>query len=160
ADRASDLHVEPTSRNVRIRLRIDGVLHDASDLPLNVLRPLVSRLKVVSGLDIAQSRVAQDGRFTLNTGSRLVDVRVATVPTAAGESVVLRLLDPERGALELPGLGLSAAELDRLLPAFQAPQGAVFVTGPTGSGKTSTLYAFMSELNSVAKSMVSVEDPV
>jgi type IV pilus assembly protein PilB len=160
ADRASDLHVEPTSKNVRIRLRIDGVLHDASDLPLNVLRPLVSRLKVVSGLDIAQSRAAQDGRFTLNTSNRLVDVRVATVPTAAGESVVLRLLDPERGVLELSGLGLSDDELRRLRPAFQAPQGAVFVTGPTGSGKTSTLYAFMSELDSVAKSIVSVEDPV
>jgi type IV pilus assembly protein PilB len=160
ADRASDLHVEPTSTHVRIRLRIDGVLHDASDLPLNVLRPLVSRLKVVSGLDIAQSRIAQDGRFTLTTGSRLVDVRVATVPTAAGESAVLRLLDPERGVLELAGLGLSEGEIGRLRPAFNAPQGAVFVTGPTGSGKTSTLYAFMSELNSVEKSIVSVEDPV
>jgi type IV pilus assembly protein PilB len=160
ADRASDLHVEPTSTHVRIRLRIDGVLHDASDLPLNVLRPLVSRLKVVSGLDIAQSRIAQDGRFTLNVNSRLVDVRVTTIPTAAGESVVLRLLDPERGVLELAGLGLTDEELARLLPTFHAPQGAVFVTGPTGSGKTSTLYAFMSEANSVAKSIVSVEDPV
>jgi type IV pilus assembly protein PilB len=89
-----------------------------------------------------------------------VDVRVASIPTAAGESVVLRLLDPERGALELAGLGLTDNERDRLLPAFNAPQGAVFVTGPTGSGKTSTLYAFMSEINSAEKSVVSVEDPV
>jgi type IV pilus assembly protein PilB len=159
-DRASDLHVEPTSTHVRIRLRIDGVLHNVSELPLNVLRPLVSRLKVVAGLDIAQTRAAQDGRFTLNTSGRSVDVRIATVPTAAGESVVLRLLDPVRGSLKLEALGLSSDEAARLLPAFLAPQGAVFVTGPTGSGKTSTVYAFLSEVNSAAKSVVSVEDPV
>jgi type IV pilus assembly protein PilB len=159
-DRASDLHIEPASAHVRVRLRIDGVLHDASELPLNVLRPLVSRLKVVAGLDIAQSRVAQDGRFTLNASGRRVDVRIATIPTAAGESVVLRLLDPVRGTMKLRSLGLSADEEARLLPAFLAPQGSVFVTGPTGSGKTSTLYAFLTEVNSVAKSVVSVEDPV
>jgi type IV pilus assembly protein PilB len=160
ADRASDLHVEPTSTQVRIRLRIDGVLHDSSHVPLNVLRPLVSRLKVLAGLDISQTRVAQDGRFTLNAGSRLVDVRVSSIPTTAGESVVLRLLDPVRGVLHLANLGLSPDEQARLLPAVAAPQGAVFVTGPTGSGKTSTLYALISEINSPAKSIVSVEDPV
>ena len=135
-------------------------MHDSSHVPLNVLRPLVSRLKVLAGLDISQTRVAQDGRFTLNAGSRLVDVRVSSIPTAAGESVVLRLLDPVRGVLHLANLGLSPDEQARLLPAVAAPQGAVFVTGPTGSGKTSTLYALISEINSPAKSIVSVEDPV
>ncbi len=160
AEHASDLHIEPASRIVKIRLRIDGMLHDTSEAPLSVLRPLVSRLKVMAGLDIAQSRAAQDGRFSLNLHGRAVDVRVASVPTAAGEAVVLRLLDPQRGITNIQALGLSERERERFLPAFQAPQGAVFVTGPTGSGKSSTLYALLSQINSRDKSVVSVEDPV
>ncbi|MGE5187256.1 MAG: GspE/PulE family protein [Acidobacteriota bacterium] len=159
-DRASDLHIEPTSTEVRVRMRIDGVLHDASQTPLSVLRPLVSRLKVLGGLDIAQQRTPQDGRFSMVVGGRAVDVRVASVPTAAGESVVLRLLDPVRRALDLGSLGLSIDEETRLLPAILAPQGGVFITGPTGSGKTSTLYALLSAIDTATKSVVSVEDPV
>ncbi len=160
ADRASDLHIEPASRSVSIRMRIDGILHDTSEAPLNVLRPMVSRLKVMGSLDISQNRLPQDGRFSLTVQGRPIDVRIATVPTAAGESVVLRLLDPVRGALDLSSLGLSEYESARFVTAFHAPQGAIFVTGPTGSGKSSTLYALLSSVNTRDKSIVSVEDPV
>jgi type IV pilus assembly protein PilB len=159
-DKASDLHIEPTPDNVIIRQRIDGVLHDTSEAPLAVLRPLISRIKVLSGLDIAQARLPQDGRFTVTIEGRTVDVRVATVPTATGEAMVLRMLDPSRGVIDVASLGLSAEELGRLEPAFRAPQGAVVVTGPTGSGKTSTLYAVLSAISTRDKSIVSVEDPV
>ena len=160
ADGASDLHVEPNDENIAVRVRIDGVLHDISEIPLGVLRPLVSRLKILGDLDIAQTRIAQDGRFSLKIHGRPIDVRVVTVPTAAGEAVVLRLLDPVREALDVSSLGLTAEEKARFLPAFRAPQGAVFITGPTGSGKTSTVYAVLSQMNGREKSIVSVEDPV
>jgi type IV pilus assembly protein PilB len=160
ADRASDLHVEPNSQNVAIRFRIDGVLHDTSEVPLTVLRALVSRLKILGDLDIAQQRHSQDGRFSLKVQGRPVDVRVVTVPTACGEAVVLRLLDPIRDALDVSSLSMTPEEEARFLPAFNAPQGAVFITGPTGSGKTSTVYAVLGQINSRTKSIVSVEDPV
>jgi type IV pilus assembly protein PilB len=159
-DRASDVHIEPAATNLAIRFRIDGILHDASFPPLSILRPLVSRLKVLGALDIAQSRVPQDGRFSLKVHGRSVDVRIATAPTAAGEAVVLRLLDPVRGASKLSALGLSPAERERFVPAFHSSQGAIVVTGPTGSGKSSTLYAMVSEVNTRERSIVSVEDPV
>jgi type IV pilus assembly protein PilB len=160
ADRASDLHIEPASKSVSIRMRIDGILHDTSSAPLNILRPMVSRLKVMGSLDISQNRIPQDGRFSLNLRGRPIDVRIATVPTAAGEAVVLRLLDPVRGAMDIDTLGLSPQASERLVSAFNAPQGAIFVTGPTGSGKSSTLYALISSVNTRDKSIVSVEDPV
>jgi type IV pilus assembly protein PilB len=159
-DKASDLHIEPTRDSVVIRERIDGVLHDASEAPVNVLRPLVSRIKLLGGLDIAETRRPQDGRFSFKLHTRTIDVRVAVVPTTAGESVVLRLLDPIRNAGDVASLGLSPDELARFEPAFRASQGAVVVTGPTGSGKTSTLYAIMDAINTREKSIVSVEDPV
>jgi len=159
-DKASDLHIEPTNEKVVIRLRIDGVLHDTSEAPLSVLRPMISRLKVLSGLDIAQSRLPQDGRFSTTLQGRQVDVRVATIPTVTGEGMVLRMLDASRGVVDLPSLGLTAKELARLDPAFRAAQGGVFVTGPTGSGKTSTLYAALLAISTRDKSIVSVEDPV
>jgi type IV pilus assembly protein PilB len=159
-DHASDLHVEPSSTKVGIRFRIDGVLHDVSEAPLPMLRPMVSRLKLLGGLDIAQSRLPQDGRFSTKVQGRAIDVRIATAPTAAGETVVLRLLDATRGAIDVKSLGLSTHEHARLIPAFHSPQGAVIVTGPTGSGKTSTLYAVLSQISTRDKSIVSVEDPV
>ena len=136
------------------------MLHDSSDVPLPLMKPLVSRLKIMANLDIAQNRLAQDGRFSLTLEGRPVDVRVVTVPTAAGESVILRLLDASRNALDLSSLGLNAAEEARFVPPFFAPQGAAFITGPTGSGKTSTVYTLLSEVNSRSKSIISVEDPV
>jgi type IV pilus assembly protein PilB len=159
-DHASDLHVEPSSTGIAIRLRVDGVLHDSSEVPLRLLRPLVSRLKILANLDIAQNRVAQDGRFSITVQGRPVDVRVVTIPTAAGESVILRLLDPTRDTLDLSTLCLSAAESARFLPSVVASQGAVFITGPTGSGKTSTVYTLISEINTREKAIISVEDPV
>jgi len=159
-DRASDLHIEPSSQKVSIRLRVDGILHDTSEAPLAVLRPLVSRLKVLGGLDIAQSRVAQDGRFSLRAQGREVDVRIASIPTSMGEAVVLRMLDPVRGVTKIADLGLEQSEESRFTPALRAPQGAILLTGPTGSGKSSTLYAMASEINSRERSIVSVEDPV
>jgi type IV pilus assembly protein PilB len=159
-DHASDLHIEPTSTKVCIRFRIDGVLHDVSETPLAMLRPMVSRLKLLGGLDIAQSRLPQDGRFSTRVQGRAIDIRIATAPTAAGETVVLRFLDAARGAIDVRSLGLSSHEHARLIPAFDSPQGAVIVTGPTGSGKTSTLYAVLSQISTRDKSIVSVEDPV
>ena len=159
-DRASDLHIEPIEGAVRMRLRVDGLLHIASEAPIGVLRPLVSRLKVMGGLDIAQTRVPQDGRFSLTAQGRSVDVRIATMPTAYGEAVVLRMLDSARGVTDVANLGLSEEERRRFLPAFHTSQGAVFITGPTGSGKSSTLYAILSSINTPDTSIASVEDPV
>jgi type IV pilus assembly protein PilB len=159
-ERASDLHVEPASDRVRVRFRVDGVLHDISETPLSVLRPVVSRVKVLGGLDIAQTRSPQDGRFSVTVHGRPIDIRVATLPTANGEAIVMRLLDRMRGVMDLDGLGFTDVEMSRFEPAFRAPQGAVLVSGPTGSGKTSTLYATLSEINNPDKSIVSVEDPV
>ena len=160
SDTASDIHIEPTPENVIIRQRVDGVLYDTSEAPLSVLRPLISRIKVLSGLDIAQRRLPQDGRFSISLHGRTIDVRVATVPTATGEAMVLRMLDPSRGVIDLPSLGFAPDELTRFERAFPRAQGAVFVTGPTGSGKTSTLYAVLSEISTRDKSIVAVEDPV
>ncbi len=159
-DRASDVHIEPARTSVIVRQRVDGVLHDTSEAPLSVLRPVIARLKVLAGLDIAQSRIPQDGRFSCTVDGRSIDARVATLPTSAGESAVVRILDPHRDNVNLSSLGLSATERDRLVPHFFAQQGAVFVTGPTGAGKTSTLYAMLHEINSRAKNIVSIEDPV
>ena len=160
SDRASDIHIEPTQDAVIIRQRVDGVLRDTSEAPLSVLRALISRIKVLSGLDIAQRRIPQDGRFSISVHGRAIDVRVATVPTATGEAMVLRLLDPSRGVMDLSGLGFTGVERARFERAFRAPQGTIFVTGPTGSGKTSTLYAILSEISTRDKSIVAVEDPV
>lgn len=160
SERASDLHVEPNSDDVTIRMRVDGMLHDTFTVPLSTLRPLVSRLKVMGGMDIAQQRLPQDGRFSAKVEGRQIDIRVATFPTAAGEAVVLRLLDSSSAARTLDSVGLTPAEEAKLREQAFAPQGSIFVTGPTGSGKSSTLYALASALNSRDKGIVSVEDPV
>ena len=157
---ASDVHIEPDASGVRIRTRVDGVLHDTSEAPLPMLRSLIVRLKVLANLDIAQTRVPQDGRFSLSVHDRAVDVRVATLPTAAGEAAVLRILDPNRGSVSLDDLRLTASERDRLMPALMANQGAIIVAGPTGAGKTTSLYAMLQEINTREKSIVSIEDPV
>ncbi len=159
-ERASDIHIEPSGERVRIRFRVDGVLHDASYFPRGVLRPVVSRLKVMAGCDISNSRTPQDGRFTVEGKARLVDVRMTTLPTATGEAVVLRLLDKSQGVLALSTLGFEADDLERYQASFRSSQGAIMAAGPTGSGKTSTLYATLAELNDPGRSIVSVEDPV
>lgn len=159
-ERASDIHIEPAGDRVRIRFRVDGVLHDASSTPRNVLRPVVSRLKVMAGCDISNSRTPQDGRFSVAGGGREVDVRMTTLPTSSGEAVVLRLLDTSSGVFQLDKLGFSDADLARYQESFRTSQGAILAAGPTGSGKTSTLYATLAELNDPGRSIVSVEDPV
>jgi type IV pilus assembly protein PilB len=160
SERASDVHLEPAGDRVRIRFRVDGVLHDASSMPRNVLRPVVSRLKVMAGCDIANSRSPQDGRFSVSGGGRRLDVRMTTLPTASGEAVVLRLLDSSQGILSLDALGFDADEIEMFRTAYRASQGAILAAGPTGSGKTSTLYATLAELNVPERSIVSVEDPI
>ncbi len=160
AERASDIHIEPSATRVRIRFRVDGVLHDASSAPRNVLRPVVSRLKVMAGCDISNSRTPQDGRFSVAGGGRALDVRMTTLPTSSGEAVVLRLLDTSSGVFALDKLGFDPYDLVRFKDAYHASQGAILAAGPTGSGKTSTLYATLAELNNPSRSIVSVEDPV
>ena len=159
-ERASDIHIEPAGDRVRIRFRVDGVLHDASSTPKNVLRPVVSRLKVMGGCDISNSRTPQDGRFSVHGRDRHVDVRLTTLPTSSGEAVVLRLLDKTHGIFDLGALGFEADELARYQQSFRASQGAIITAGPTGSGKTSTLYATLRELNDPGRAIVSVEDPI
>ncbi len=159
-ERASDIHIEPSDDRIRIRFRVDGVLHDASYTPRGVLRPIVSRLKVMAGCDITNTRSPQDGRFSLAGKGRSVDVRMTTLPTASGEAIVLRLLDKSRGILDLSALGFEPADLARYEASYRASQGAILTAGPTGSGKTSTLYSTLAELNEPTRSIVSVEDPV
>lgn len=159
-ERASDIHIEPSGERVRIRFRVDGVLHDASYTPRGVLRPIVSRLKVMAGCDITNSRTPQDGRFSLAGKGREVDVRMTTLPTSSGEAIVLRLLDKSQGVLDLSSLGFEADDLARYEASYRSSQGAILTAGPTGSGKTSTLYATLAKLNDPSRSIVSVEDPV
>ncbi len=159
-ERASDIHIEPSGDKVRIRFRVDGVLHDASSTPRSVLRPVVSRLKVMGGCDISNSRTPQDGRFSVHGRDRHVDVRLTTLPTSAGEAVVLRLLDKTHGIFDLGALGFEPDELLRYQQSFRTSQGAIISAGPTGSGKTSTLYATLRELNDPGRAIVSVEDPI
>jgi type II secretory ATPase GspE/PulE/Tfp pilus assembly ATPase PilB-like protein len=158
--RASDVHLEPTRDRLRVRYRVDGVLHDASDAPISVHRPTISRLKIMAGMDIAKSRLPQDGRFSATVDERSVDVRVATLPTESGEAAILRLLDKSSGVMKVEALGLGAAELERYRAAYSLPQGGVITSGPTGSGKTSTLYATLREINRPDRSIIAVEDPV
>jgi general secretion pathway protein E len=159
-ERASDLHFEPYEARAVVRFRIDGMLRDAIEPPRALHGALVSRLKIMAGLDIAEKRLPQDGRIALKLGDRQVDVRVSTLPTGAGERVVLRLLDQEAARLDLAALGMSddtLAAIDRLI---REPHGILLVTGPTGSGKTTTLYAALSRLPRGTTNMMTVEDPI
>lgn len=159
-ERAGDIHVEPQEKDVRIRFRIDGVLHEIMRSPKKVQNGLISRLKILGGMDIAERRVPQDGRFGVTVDKRSVDFRVATLPTIHGEKVVLRLLEKESVLMSLDDLGFLPQTLDRFKLSFTKPYGAMLVTGPTGSGKTTTLYAALSLLNVPEKNCITVEDPV
>jgi type IV pilus assembly protein PilB len=157
---ASDIHIEPGMDGVAVRNRIDGILRDTLTMPREIHAGLVSRLKILAHLDIAERRRPQDGRIRVSTGAHAVDLRVSTLPTHCGEKVVLRLLDGERDVLGLEHLGLEAAQRRILDEALAQPQGSILVTGPTGSGKTSTLYAALSYLKSPGINIVSLENPV
>lgn len=156
----SDIHIEPYETALVVRMRVDGVLTEKLRMPPHVAPVLVSRIKVMARLDIAERRVPQDGRISLSLGGKLVDVRVSTLPNRAGERVVMRLLDKENAGLDLAHLGLDAKAEDTLRRALAEPNGIVLVTGPTGSGKTTTLYAALRGLNDGQRSILTVEDPV
>ena len=157
---ASDVHIETFEKSLQVRFRIDGVMREMVQ-PKRALAPLlVSRVKVMAKLDIAEKRIPQDGRITLKIGGREVDVRVSTLPTANGERVVLRLLDKQTAALALPNLGMDAETLSRVRGVVAKPHGIFLVTGPTGHGKTTTLYAAMSELNRDSINILTIENPI
>jgi len=158
--RASDIHFEPQEKSLRIRFRIDGVLHIQTEADAKVSSAVALRLKLMSGLDISEKRLPQDGRFHIKVRANPVDVRISTLPTQYGESVVMRLLAQNTGLLELDRIGMPERVLERLRHALKRPSGMVLVTGPTGSGKTTTLYAALNELNSPEKKVITVEDPV
>ena len=157
---ASDIHIEPFEQDLVVRVRVDGVLRELLR-PNRKLAPLlVSRLKVMAKLDIAEKRVPQDGRIALKIGGRPVDVRVSSLPSKHGERIVLRLLDKQAGRLDLTSLGMPASLLDQLKVLLNKPHGILLVTGPTGSGKTTTLYAGLSILNNASRNILTVEDPI
>jgi MSHA biogenesis protein MshE len=158
--RASDIHIEPQETALRIRFRVDGVLHLQTESDPKIATALVLRLKLMSGLDISEKRLPQDGRFNVKVQNNPVDVRISTMPTQYGESVVMRLLNQSTGLLGLDNLGIPAGALERLRRAVRRPSGMVLVTGPTGSGKTTTLYALLREINSDERKIITVEDPV
>jgi type IV pilus assembly protein PilB len=159
-DGASDVHIEPGEKEVRIRYRVDGVLHETRKSPKKIHPGLVSRIKILSNMNITERRVPQDGRFTMGVAGKDIDLRVASLPTVYGEKIVLRILDRSSILMSLTDLGLETEPLKVFSESFHKPYGTVIVTGPTGSGKTTTMYAALSELNRREVNTITVEDPV
>ncbi len=158
--RASDVHIEPYEDELRVRYRIDGVLHETETAPKRLQAAIISRIKIMARLNIAERRLPQDGRIQLGVGDREIDLRVSTVPTIHGESVVMRILDRTKTLTTLPDLGLDSNQLAAFRELIGKPNGIVLVTGPTGSGKTTTLYGALDELRSPELKIITVEDPV
>ena len=164
--RASDIHIEATSEGVVVKYRVDGVLYQATEtIDGRFQSPIISRIKVMSELDISERRIPQDGRFKVRLGGKSIDFRVSIMPTSFGEDAVIRILDKESIAADMQGLtfealGFSTREMERMRSRIREPYGMVLVTGPTGSGKTTTLYAALSEINSVEEKIITIEDPV
>ena len=158
--RASDIHIEPHDRTVKLRERIDGLMRDVMQLPKWVQGAVTSRIKIMSKMDIAERRVPQDGRIQVRIGSRELDMRISTLPTQYGEKVVMRILDPKSAILTLEEIGLSQYTKDRIKAIIERPQGIVLVTGPTGSGKTSTLYAMIGHIKTPEINVITLEDPI
>lgn len=158
--RASDIHIEPQERRLQIRFRIDGMLHLQTDADIKIAPALALRLKLMSELDISEKRLPQDGRFVVKVRQQQIDVRISTMPTQYGESVVMRLLNQSGGMLRLDSIGMPPAMLKRFRAILRRPNGLVLVTGPTGSGKTTTLYGALAELNTMERKLITVEDPV
>ena len=159
-DRASDIHIEPDEKIMRIRYRIDGILHQSFTLPLKFHSMVVSRIKIMSNLDVSERRLPQDGRFQYRAGEKIVDLRVSILPTVRGEKVVMRILDKAGFILDLSRMGFSPEVSKKWDYLIHRPQGIILITGPTGSGKTSTLYASLHEINTPDKNIITVENPV
>jgi len=157
---ASDIHIEPTREKIRVRFRLDGILHSSIFLPMKILPAVVSRIKILSNLKIDETRIPQDGRFTTNIAGRDIDFRVSTFPTVLGEKVVMRILDPGKSLTEIKDLGFSEKNLKLIDQTIKKPYGMILVTGPTGSGKTTTLYAVLRVLNKEGVNIMTLEDPV
>lgn len=157
---ASDIHIEPYLKIVRVRLRVDGVLLEIKQIPKSVSNPIVSRIKIMSDLDIAEKRLPQDGRFRIRSGGRDIDFRVSTLPTVYGEKIVMRILDKGNLKMNLEEFGLEQDELEKLYKSLSSPYGMILVTGPTGSGKSTTLYSCLNRLNTPDINISTAEDPV
>jgi type IV pilus assembly protein PilB len=157
---ASDIHFDATGGDMKVRMRVDGVVQEPSTVPQKLAAGLVSRIKIMAELDIAERRVPQDGRVALNVDGRQIDIRISTLPVVRGESVVMRILDKERVVLELESLGMREQDRALLMRAVGQVHGAVLVTGPTGAGKTTTLYALLQHVNRPERTVISIEDPV
>jgi len=158
--RASDIHIEPQDEQTRVRFRIDGELYQVLSFPQSSLAVIISRLKIMAGMDIAEKRVPQDGRFRLEIEGREVDFRVSSLPTSNGEKIALRILDRTNTFTNIEQLGLTINNQEKILTLAHRPYGLVLVTGPTGSGKTTTLYTILNEINSVDKNIITLEDPI
>jgi len=158
--RGSDIHIEPTEKNCVVRARIDGKLVESFIFEKNIYPPLASRLKLLANLDIAEKRKPQDGRFSTAVGSREFDFRISTLPILYGESIVMRVLDKEKALVKLEDAGMDSVSYHKLIKGLEAPYGIILVTGPTGSGKTTTLYGALNELRNVEDKVITVEDPV
>lgn len=157
---ASDIHIEPAEKLVRVRLRVDGLLQEIMQVPKDIHRALCSRLKVIAGLDIAERRIPQDGRITMYMQEGSFDLRVATYPSAYGEKIIIRVLNKNAISMKLPDLGFPKEALATLIEIAEMPQGLILVNGPTGSGKTTTLYSILNHLNEVHRHIITIEDPV
>jgi general secretion pathway protein E len=157
---ASDIHIEPFEKEVRVRYRIDGVLYNVMTIPKRIQGALISRIKIMSHLDIAEKRIPQDGRIAIKVGDKPVDIRVSILPVAYGERVVMRLLDKSKTFAGLGDIGFSERDFAVVEKNIQRPNGILYITGPTGSGKTSTLYSILNEVNSPDVNIITVEDPV
>jgi len=158
--KASDLHLDPDERGLRIRFRIDGIMHDVALLPKSLISGAVSRVKVMANMDVSEKRLPQDGRFQAKFKDALVDFRVSSIPTAFGEKIAIRILDKSGLILDLNKMGFSESNLKKWLDLIKRPEGLILITGPTGSGKTSTLYATLARISTPEKSVVTVEDPI
>jgi len=159
-ERASDIHLEPTKRGLLVRYRIDGILHDVRMLPARIKPAIISRIKILSRMDIAERRLPQDGRFQLRFGAREVDLRISSIPTVYEEKIVMRLLDKSQGVISLDSVGFTEKQLREFRGMIKSSYGILLITGPTGSGKSTTLYGALTEIDSIEKNVITVEDPV
>ena len=157
---ASDIHISPEKDFVQVRFRVDGKLHEVPAPPKSLLLLIISRLKILSNMDISLSRIPQDGRFTIRMDNKEINIRASTIPTIYGENMVLRLLDTSGGVYSLEQLGMNEADILKLEPIINKPYGMILSTGPTGSGKSTTLYSILKKINQPDINIITIEDPV